>query len=37
MRENSQLMVPEEIIKEKIYLIRGVKVMLDMDLSGLLG
>ena len=30
-------MVPEEIIKEKIYLIRDVKVMLDMDLSELYG
>jgi len=31
----SQLMVPDEVIMDKIYLIRGKKVMLDRDLAAL--
>ena len=30
-------LVPHEIIEKKIYLIRGIKVMLDRDLAGLYG
>ena len=30
-------MIPEEVIMSKIYLIRGLKVMLDMDLAELYG
>ena len=37
MSEKNVLMVPEEIIMSKIYLIRGLKVMLDMDLAKLYG
>jgi hypothetical protein len=33
----SEIMVPEEVIMGKIYLIRGHKVMLDMDLAELYG
>jgi hypothetical protein len=32
-----QLMLPEEVIVSKIYLIRGHKVMLDRDLAELYG
>ncbi|MCX6235787.1 MAG: ORF6N domain-containing protein [Bacteroidetes bacterium] len=35
MAEKNTLIVPEEVIMNKIYLIRGQKVMLDRDLSGL--
>ncbi len=35
MDNNAQLIVPEEIIMDRIYLIRGMKVMLDFDLSEL--
>ena len=31
----NQLVIPDEIISSKIYLIRDKKVMLDLDLSGL--
>jgi hypothetical protein len=37
MSENNQLMIPEEVITGKIYLIRGMKVMLDRDLAALYG
>ena len=37
MKENGVLTVPEEVIMSKIYLIRGEKVMLDMDLAELYG
>ena len=37
MRNNSQLMIPEEIIMDKIYLIREMKVILDYDLSEMYG
>jgi phage regulator Rha-like protein len=37
MKEINTLMVPEEIILGKIYLIREQKVMLDMDLAELYG
>lgn len=37
MRENNLLMVPEEIIMSKIFLIRAQKVMLDRDLAILYG
>jgi hypothetical protein len=32
-----ELMIPEELVINKIYLIRGQKVMLDSDLAGLYG
>ena len=35
MSENNQLMIPDEVIIGKIYLIRGMKVMLDRDLAAL--
>ncbi len=34
---NSELMLPDEVIVSKIYLIRGEKVMLDRDLAELYG
>lgn len=34
-KKDSQLMVPDEVIMNKIYLIRGKKVMLDRDLATL--
>jgi hypothetical protein len=37
MNEGNSLLVPEEVIMRKIYLIRGRKVMLDMDLAELYG
>jgi len=37
MSQNSHLVVPEEVILEKIYLIRNTKVMLDTDLAELYG
>jgi hypothetical protein len=37
MNEKDVLMVPEEIIMSKIYLIRNQKVMLDFDLAELYG
>jgi hypothetical protein len=37
MNELNSLMVPEEVIMSKIYLIRGQKVMLDRDLAELYG
>jgi phage regulator Rha-like protein len=37
MSEKNALMVPEEVIMSKIYLIRGLKVMLDRDLATLYG
>lgn len=37
MKEKNLLMVPEEVIMGKIYLIRGLRVMLDMDLAELYG
>jgi hypothetical protein len=37
MKEIKRLMVPEEVIISKIYLIRGHKVMLDLDLAELYG
>ena len=33
----SEIMIPNEIISNKIYLIREVKVMLDKDLAELYG
>ena len=33
--ENTSVVVPDERIMDKIYLIRGQKVMLDMDLAEL--
>ena len=35
IKKDSQLMVPDEVIMNKIYLIRGKKVMLDRDLAAL--
>jgi hypothetical protein len=37
MNENNSMMIPEEVIMSKIYLIRGMKVMLDRDLAELYG
>lgn len=37
MIENNEPIIPEEVIMSKIYLIRGVKVMLDKDLAELYG
>jgi len=36
-KKESQIMIPEDTVISKIYLIRGKKVMLDMDLSELYG
>jgi hypothetical protein len=33
MNDKNEMMIPEEVIMSKIYLIRGVKVMLDRDLA----
>ena len=35
MSENNLLSIPDEVIISKIYLIRGIKVMLDRDLAEL--
>ena len=37
MNENDSMMIPEEVIMSKIYLIRGLKVILDLDLAELYG
>ena len=37
MNNNDHMLIPEEVIMSKIYVIRGKKVMLDMDLSELYG
>jgi len=37
MNSKNEMMIPEEVILRKIYLVRRVKVMLDMDLAGLYG
>ncbi|MCE5347840.1 MAG: ORF6N domain-containing protein [Bacteroidales bacterium] len=37
MNEENKLMVPDELIMSKIYLIRGQKVMMDRDLAELYG
>ena len=34
-KKKFQLMIPDEVIMDKIYLIRGMKVMLDRDLASL--
>ena len=34
---HDHLIIPEEVIKDKIYLLRGQKVMLDKDLAELYG
>jgi phage regulator Rha-like protein len=34
-KQNSQIMIPDEVIMDKIYLIRGKKIMLDRDLAEL--
>lgn len=33
MNDNTEIMIPEEVIMRKIYLLRGQKVMLDKDLA----
>jgi len=33
----NEMMIPDELIMNKIYLIRGIKVMLDKDLEELYG
>jgi hypothetical protein len=35
MSNNSQIMIPDEIVMQKIYRIRGKNVMLDQDLAEL--
>ena len=35
--ENPSVLIPDEIISNKIFLIRGLKVMLDKDLAELYG
>lgn len=37
MKEKDKIMIPDEVIMDKIYLIRGQKVMLDRDLAELYG
>jgi hypothetical protein len=37
VEKSNQIMLPDEIIVSKIYFIRGMKVMLDMDLAELYG
>ena len=37
MNDHNEMMIPEEVIMSKIYLIRGQKVMLDMQLAELYG
>jgi len=37
MYDENEMMIPEEVIMSKIYLIRGIKVMLDMDLAEIYG
>ncbi len=37
MTKSSNVMLPDEVVMSKIYLIRGSKVMLDMDLAELYG
>ena len=37
MYDKNEMMIPEEVILRKIYFVRGVKVMLDMDLAELYG
>ena len=34
-KKESEIMIPDEIVKDKIYLIRDKKVMLDRDLAQL--
>jgi len=35
--ENTSVLIPDEIISNKIFLVRGLKVMLDKDLAELYG
>jgi len=35
--ENTSVLIPDEIISTKIFLVRGLKVMLDRDLAELYG
>ncbi|MBE0648964.1 MAG: ORF6N domain-containing protein [Bacteroidales bacterium] len=35
MTESNNVMLPDEVVMSKIYVIRGIKVMLDMDLAEL--
>jgi len=37
MTESNSVMLPDEVVMNKIYLIRGIKMMLDMDLAELYG
>jgi len=37
MMKSGSVMLPEEVVMSKIYVIRGIKVMLDMDLAELYG
>jgi len=37
MNEESRAIIPEEVIMNKILIIRGIKVMIDSDLAGLYG
>ena len=33
MSKNSKISIPDEVVMQKIYMIRGMKVMLDQDLA----
>jgi hypothetical protein len=37
MNTKNKMIIPEEVILSKIYVIRGIKVMLDKDLAELYG
>ena len=37
MEEKTEVIIDEQILKDKIYLIRGVQVMLDSDLAEIYG
>ncbi len=37
MKKSVQILIPEEIVMSKIYLVRGQKVMIDRDLAELYG
>ena len=36
-KQDTQIMIPDEVVRSKIYVIRGVNVMLDRDLAELYG
>ena len=36
-KQDTQIMIPDEVVMSKIYVIRGVNVMIDRDLAELYG